>query len=449
MFHSRVRPLFFLVATMVVGAPLAQDAGGDSGGDAGLAAARRWFATAPGERADQPGGAEALSRREVEALLPELFAACRDGARALGSDTLPQLSPDDLERALQPSTLQIGDYEMPYVLLVKGEKPAAGWPLFLCLHGGGGNDKAPGPHGWSVNSREWQAQKSLWRAIYEPAGIYFIPRMADDRRGRWWHDHNQIAFDEIIRKSILFRDVDPNRVYLMGISEGGYGAIRFAGNRPDRFAATGGMAAAEPIATSPPENMRNVGMRIDIGENDTMFDRIGLARRMGERLQELRRDDPEGYDFEVFVQAGRGHGIDYSLTPKWLAGRVRDPRPCRVVWTVKKFDSRVALQNYWLALEAVPERMPLFLDATVKDNRITLEAMVGAAGADPTAREPLHSGRVLVRLDDRLADLDEPITVVVNGIARPPVRLTRSLAVMARTLAERSDINYCFCAELV
>ena len=30
-----------------------------------------------------------------------------------------------------------------------------------CLHGGGGNDQADGPHGWRVNTREWQAQQQL------------------------------------------------------------------------------------------------------------------------------------------------------------------------------------------------------------------------------------------------------------------------------------------------
>lgn len=39
------------------------------------------------------------------------------------------------------------------------------------------------------------------------------------------------------------------------------------------------MAAANPLATSPPETMRNVELRIDIGKRDTMFDRIGPLDR--------------------------------------------------------------------------------------------------------------------------------------------------------------------------
>ena len=411
--------------------------------------ARDWFSANATVRGQMALPKYHYSLQDARALVPPLYDALRDAARKLGRDTLPPLRPNDASdasKALAPSTLQVGDYEFPYVLLVKGEKPSSGWPLFLCMHGGGGNGKASGPHAWSVNTREWQAQKSLFESVYEPAGIYFIPRMADDRRGRWWHDHNQIAFERVIEQCLLFREADPNRVYLMGISEGGYGAIRFAGNRPDRFAATGGMAAAEPISTSPPENMRNVAMRIDIGEKDTRFDRVGLARRMGERLAELQTLDPDGYDHSINIQAGRGHGIDYSLTPKWLAEKVRQPRPKRVVWTIKKFDSRVARQHYWLALDAVPDDLPWFVDAKIAGNRI--EVTVAKHGAESGRREPVDAGRLLLRLDDRLVDLDYDVHVVVNGRALPARRLDRSFDVMLRTMAERSDPEACYAAEI-
>lgn len=390
--------------------------------------------------ANLPAQDEGLTRAAAEALVPDLWATYRAEQQKAGADTLPPIE-SDVAKAMQPSVLKVGAFEFPYVLLVKGDKPANGWPLYLCLHGGGGNGEAKGPHAWQVNDGEWEAQKKLWARLYPSPGLYFIPRMADDRRGRWWQDHNQVAFDEVIRKAILFRDVDANRVYLMGISEGGYGAIRFAGNRPDRFAATGGMAAAEPLATSPPENMRNVGLRIDIGEQDTMYDRVGLARRMGERLAELKAADAAGYDFAVHVQPGRGHGIDYSLTPKWLSERVRNPRPARVTWLVQRFDSQVALRQYWLALEAAPAVMPLFVDAAIAGNRLEIHAEVREAGAK-------LDGVLVVRLDDRLADLDRPIAIVVNGEERAAQTVVRSREVMERTLAERGDANACFCAEL-
>ncbi|MEZ6037524.1 MAG: hypothetical protein R3F29_08590 [Planctomycetota bacterium] len=432
-----------LMSTLLLAAPAVAQQGVDDA----VPKLAKWFAALAAERGAPPVVGGALSRAEAEAAVPALWAAYRDACREVGMDTLPPLLPNDLDRALEPSVLELGEHTMPYVLLVKGEKPAGGWPLYLCLHGGGGNGEAKGPHAWGVNDREWQAQQTLWRRLYPAPGIYFIPRMADDRLGRWWHDHNQVAFERVIERAILFRDVDPDRVYLMGISEGGYGAIRFAGNLPDRFAGCGGMAAAEPLNTSPPEDMRNVAMRIDIGENDTMFDRVGLARCMGERLAELHAADPGGYDFAVNVQAGRGHGIDYSLTPRWLSTKVRDPRPQRVLWTVRPFDHRVALQRHWLALDAAPAAMPWFVTAALDGQRLTL-TVERPAGGD-AGREPVTTGIVRVRLDDRLLDLDQPVELVLNGGAARQLRVERRLDVLARTLAERSDPELAFCAELV
>jgi len=417
------------------------------------ASLQQWFAT-PAEKRGVPPGERVLSKAEAAGMVAKLMAACREGGKALGWDkaqpplppTLEELQKNPPKEPLRPSALKIGEFTMPYVMLAKGEKPKTGWPLFLCLHGGGGNDQAQGPHAWEVNTREWQAQMALFERVYAPAGIYFIPRMADDRKGRWYLDHNQAAFEQIIRDSILYRDVDPNRVYLMGISEGGYGAIRFAGNRPDRFAATNGMAAAEPLDTSPPENMRNVAMRIDIGEKDTMFDRVGLARRMGERLGELKKDDPGGYDFLVNVQPGRGHGIDYAEGPKWIAQRTRNPLPQRVVWTVRPFDKTVALQRYWLALPEAPQIMPLYLTATLSGNAIAITAETNAA--DGKGRTPAAGGSILVRLSDAMLDLDQPVTISVNGKAIAPAKAERRLSVMARTMAERCDPHYTLPAEI-
>lgn len=404
-----------------------------------LAAARAWLAAPAAWKEPAPGADVTLTKQQVEQYLPKLLDALRDGVRVSGGATLRLAGAED------PGTLTVGTFEFPYVLRTKGERPATGWPLYICLHGGGGNDKADGPHSWSVNTGEWKAQQRLVDRLYPSPGLYFVPRMADDRQGRWWFDHNQEAFDEVIRQAILFHGVDPDRVHLLGISEGGYGAIRFAGNRPDRFASCGAMAAAEPLGTSPPENMRNVALRIDIGEKDTMFDRVGLARRMGEELAKLRAADPAGFDHVLSVQPGRGHGIDYRPCPEWLATKVRQPHPDVVTWLVRPFHNRTALQQYWLALPSMPAALPLRLEARLRDNQLVLEAT--RTGSDGKAA-PATDGTVLVRLADGMADLDQAIACTVNGVAREPLRVRRTLATLVHTLAERSDPRLAFPVEV-
>lgn len=406
-----------------------------------------WFATASSARSELPGGERDLDRAAAAKLRDELWRALQEARRRAGDDDLVAAAALPKEAAV--GELRVGEFVMPYVLLQRGEKPAKGWPLWICLHGGGGNDAAEGPHAWDVNTREWNAQKRLYERVYRGDGLWFVPRMADDRKGRWWFAHNQIAFARVIERAILFREVDPDRVHLIGISEGGYGAIRFAGNRPDRFASCGGMAAAEPLSTSPPENMRNVALRIDIGEKDTMFDRIGLARRMGERLGELRAEDPQGYDFVLNVQEGRGHGIDYALTPPWAATKVRDARPSRVVWHVVPFDGEVELRHHWLAFAERPVRLPLVVSATLAGQTLSITSEFGPdTAASEGEKAAPGEATLLVRLDDELVDLDQPIELVVDGVAQGAVRVPRSASVLARTLEERCDPRTAFCGEL-
>lgn len=434
------RVIFGSVVILALSAAAAAQSGDKAARQRATSQAQEWFAAAAGQKPRAPVFAGTLSADNARALVPLLWRARCDAARAAKVQPLQLPEGEGAVATSEPATIAVGDKEFPFVIVRRGERPDDGWPLFLCMHGGGGNGRAKGPHAWNVNTREWQAQRMLAQRYYEPAGLYFVPRMADDRLGRWWHDHNQVAFDRVIDAALLLHGVDPDRVYLTGISEGGYGAIRFAGNLPDRFAAIGGMAAAEPLGTSPPENMRNVAFRIDIGERDTQFDRVGLARRMGERLDELRAADPEGYLHVVNVQKGKGHGIDYRPTPRWLAQHTRRSRPDRVVWTVRRFHRRVALQRYWLALDAAPEQLPASLDARIERTD---------AGGRVTVTTRGFAGRLRIRLDDELLDLDRPITVVVDGEERVPVTVQRSLEVMLRTLAQRADPRACYCAELV
>ena len=144
---------------------------------------RAWFAKPAASRGPAPETPSAMTRAEADAWRELVVAACRDAMRANGADDLVTASTTATDA--QQGELRIGDFTMPYVLLQKGERPANGWPLWICLHGGGGNDQADGPHGWSVNTKEWDAQKRLFAKVYSGSGLYFIPRMADDRRGRW------------------------------------------------------------------------------------------------------------------------------------------------------------------------------------------------------------------------------------------------------------------------
>lgn len=392
----------------------------------------------------------------VSAAAEKIWQAYKSGAIALGWDQdLPALPPS-LE-AIQAMPVDqrpqeaLGAFvdsgkEMPFYLLAKGARGTNGWPLFISMHGGGMDPDATGPHGSAMNDSEWQAQVRLFGTIY-PGGLYFLPRMADDHDGRWWYAYVQAIYDRAIRRAILFRDVDPNRVYVMGISEGGYAGYRLGAHMADHWAGSCAMAAAEPMDTSPPENFRNLPFRCGIGELDSLYNRINLARNYFAKLDELKQSDgaPAAYVHFFDEQKGNGHHINYQPGPLWIDDFVRNPWPTRVVWTVQPLNNVVRQQMYWLALDSVPQNMPLMLTARVEKNVVTITAEQNAGDHQRIAAADL---RLRVYLNDTLANLDRPVKVVVNGKSVFDGIVKRTAATLARSLNERGDPFFMFPAEI-
>jgi hypothetical protein len=417
-----------------------------------------WFSTPEAMRGEVPGSVtgKLKSATTTQAAADKVWRAYRTGAVALGWDKDLPTSPTTWEEIkaaptneppkLASGTMTDSAKKMPFYLLAKGTPGTNGWPFFISMHGGGMDASASGPHGSQMNDSEWAAQVRLFKSLY-PSGLFFIPRMADDHDGRWSLHYCQTIYDQVIRRAILFHNVNPNRVYVMGISEGGYAGYRLGAHMADRWAGSCAMAAAEPMKTSPPENFRNLPFRCDIGEQDSLFNRITLARNYFARLDELREADGATNAYIHFLdeQKGRGHGINYQSGPQWIAQFVRNPWPERVVWTVQPQDGLTRHQMYWLALDQIPATAPLILDAQVRKNVITMTAQLN--GSD-NQRVAARGVKLRVYLNDTLADLNQPVKIVVNGKTQFEGRVTRQLSTIARSLNERGDPYFMFPVEI-
>ena len=124
----------------------------------------------------------------------------------------------------------------------------------------------------------------------------------------------QFAWESLFRGALLRDDIDPARLYLFGISEGGYGSQRLASFYADYLAAAGPMAGGEPLKNAPAENLSNIGFSLRTGANDKGFYRDYLTRLTAEALDSLEELYPAGYRHNVQLIEGRGHHIDYSPT---------------------------------------------------------------------------------------------------------------------------------------
>lgn len=312
------------------------------------------------------------------------------------------------------------------------KKPRA---LYISLHGGGNTPTA-------VNDQQWRNQVDLYTP---PDGLYIAPRAPTDTWNLWHEPHMDGLIDRLIQDAIVFEDVDPNRVYLLGYSAGGDGVYQLAPRMADRFAAAAMMAGHPNDAD--PRSLRNLPFAIHVGEKDDAYSRNSLAKEWGVKLDALRKTDPEGYDHVAKVHAGKGHWMDREDAEAiaWLAARVRPSAPPkRVVWAQ---DDVTHGRAYWLSMPRAEQRLGIRAAArTVGVHEVRIEA-------DTTA------DTLTILLRDDLLDLSAPITVLwespapnSNQPGPAPVGQTitveRTIRALAESLSERPDPVFLYPARM-
>jgi len=417
-----------------------------------------WFtASFTGETPTPPS--QTLTLDQLEESRSKIFQSYKKAALAndwdqkfIPPNTLEK--PEDGRLQLKSGKYKIAEgLEMPYLSIQKGTKPPNGWPLAIAMHGGGGTgDKLPHPHAWPVNTREWNAQIKLSISLYPSNVIYFIPRMVDDNQGRWWKEFNYEAFQALIRHAILFWDVDPNRIYLMGISEGGYGTETLAARYPEKFAAANGLACGSGTSIHL-ENLRNLPFRTDVGENDTAFGRRPNAVKKHALLDQYRAEDPEGYTNHLEVHQGRGHGINYKPGPAWMMDFTRNPQPEKITYTLFQHDKSKNKGAYWLQAVNDLDKKIIYLEAETNPETNSIEIAAQATVKDETVQSADHqrpladpgkltaaSGlKLRLWLHESLLDLSKPVEVIINGKTVTTFTPELNTSIMAESLLEFHD----------
>jgi poly(3-hydroxybutyrate) depolymerase len=328
------------------------------------------------------------------------------------------------ERAaeVKDKVLKLGKHEMRFEYRTFGEKPAGGRSLWISMHGGGGAPKR-------VNDKQWENQKRLYTV---DEGVYLAPRAPTDTWNLWHESHIDRMFGRLIEDLVVLEDVNPDRVYLLGYSAGGDGVYQLAPRMADRWAAAA-MMAGHPNGVSL-LSLRNVPFALQVGENDSAYNRNKVGRDYGEQLAKLRTDDPAGYEHLVKIHEGKGHwmgGDDKAALP-WMAKFRRNPVPDRVVW---KQTGTPHDRSYWLAVPAGSGKVGSLV--TAKRDGQTFEI---------TAAEEVP--KLVVRLDERMADLDRPVRVTHAGKELFAGVVPRTVGTMIRTLAGRGDPKLIFDAEV-
>jgi len=323
---------------------------------------------------------------------------------------------------MKAKVIKDGKLEMPFFTKTFGAKPKDGRSLWISMHGGGGAPK-------KVNDRQWENQKKLYTL---DEGVYLAPRGPTDTWNLWHEAHIDRMFTRLIEDIIVFEDVNPDRVYLMGYSAGGDGVYQMAPRMADAWAAAA-MMAGHPNGVSL-LSLRNVPFALQVGANDSAYNRNKVGREYGEQLDRLQKGDPKGYEHFVRIREGKPHwmgGEDKEALP-WMAKFTRDPIPDRIVW---KQTGTPHDRSYWLAVPKDQAKVGAFLAAERSGQTIKI-----------TGAEDVKS--VLIHLDDRMLDLDQPVAVVYNGKTLYNAVPPRTIKTMLATLSGRGDPKLVFDAEI-
>lgn len=332
--------------------------------------------------------------------------------------------------------------KMKLYIFAKGDKPEGGYPMIINLHGGGMYPEEKEAWGSPINSQEFQTAYYLAYSKYdekEPV-IYFIPRMPDDRKGRWYFYPKRVAFRRAFQLGVLSGLVNPDRVYVMGISEGGYGSLRLGLFMPDYFAGVGPMAGAEAVNTHA-KNLRNVAFRMEVGEYDLGYTRSAFARKWKYEMEKLKEQNPNDFVHEVNIQEGRDHGIDYTLVSPWLVKHKRRTYPERITYEYYDLDGHNSYSPgvYYLGFRNIKP---------VKNSSITFDLTHSGNeyNVSTTKNKEEISGSFDIYIDK--VDFSKPVKVTYNGKVVFDDKVVLNDGVIAESIALFGDPKRIFAAKV-
>ncbi len=198
-----------------------------------------------------------------------------------------------------------------------GINPGQKWPLILFLHGAGerGSDL------------DFIRRHGIPK-VAEEMDLQFVALSPQCPADHWWSDFLP-ALDDLLTFTITTFDIDPDRIYLTGLSMGGFGTWHLAAEHPERFAAIAPICGGGPWQYGFPErvcSLKNIPTWVFHGEKDpvvpveaskSMVDaltacggnvRLTVYPACGHDSWSQTYDNPELYQWFLEHQRGTGSG---------------------------------------------------------------------------------------------------------------------------------------------
>jgi predicted esterase len=238
---------------------------------------------------------------------------------------------------------------------VVGSAGYNGYALFICLHGGGQGSQ-------QMNDSQWKDIIPFESGGFQNGTIAVACRGITNTWNLHFVDESFPAITRLIEDYIIFRGVDPNRVYLMGFSAGGDGTYSLSQRIPHLLAACSPQGG-HPNGVST-INICNCPIYLAAGEKDSAFKRNQVCVEYYNKIMGQNGKYLGNYNAKVEVVGGSGHSFQCWKTPRksyfngskslsqtnetaftFMYSHTRNPNPTDISLDVKTFLTK--LRNYY------------------------------------------------------------------------------------------------------
>ena len=364
----------------------------------------------------------------------------------------------DVPRGRQDETHRISGIPHRYAVIVPEDyDPAHAYPLRFQLHGGVGGPQRPGRGGDAAD-----------RIPGSRPEIYVLPDSWVE--SMWWtqtQDENVATILDRVKRTY---NVDENRVYMTGISDGGTGAYFFAFRDPTAFASFLPLNGQMLVLSNPstgvdgemfPGNAVNRPFFGVNGGRDRLYPAAGV-RPYVEHLEEI------GTEFTWHVQEQAEHNTQWwpeerAAFESFLDAHPRNPFPDQLSWQTERTDRYNRVD--WLVIDRLGH---VTGESEFEENNVVGGGEAGMFGR----RRPIFprfgdSGRVdLTRRGNVVTaqtngvraftllispsqfDLKQPVSVIVNGKVAFRGPVTPSVRTLLEWAARDNDRTALYAAAL-
>ncbi len=246
------------------------------------------------------------------------------------------------------SSRTVNGTEFPFhVLHPDTEPPAAGLPLAIVLHGG-------------VQRPQWRERERWWQdyPFSDQLRDFLVVSPAGWRGAPWWGDLQQQNLTELIAQMQRHYHVDSSRIFVLGVSDGGAGALNLAMTHSTSLAGVvslighPGVLYENHINTGPQPQFANL-TQVPVFMANGGADQRLPQETLNPWLQSMRA---LGVGLTSYIEPDMGHELNFGANVRTELGQFlqqtkRDQTPRELAWEAGP--KQLPARHRWLVIEAL------------------------------------------------------------------------------------------------